>query len=73
MKITKLPYYNPYNASLPSPNFQNINGDIPPRNNARRKVDEVYLEPIAVIENPFTQKILKTDFHEKGNLVDLYA
>ena len=73
MKITKLPYYNPYDASLPSPNFKNVKEDIPPHNTIRRKIDEVYLEPIAVIENPITQKILKADIHEKGHYVDLYA
>ena len=47
--------------------------DNPSRNASNRMVDEVYLKPIAVIENPFTKEFLKEDLHDKGNFVDLYA
>jgi hypothetical protein len=50
-----------------------MKGDNPTRNSAQHMVEEVYLKPIAVIENPLTKKILKADVHEKGNYVDLYA
>jgi len=40
---------------------------------SRYRSDEVYLRPIAVIENSFTKQALKFPGHEKGTIVDLYA
>ena len=73
MKITKLPYSTQYNTSLPSHSFHTMKGENPSRNASKRMVDEIYLKPIAVIENPLTKKILKSEIQDKGTYLDIYA
>ena len=73
MVITKLPNTAQFNTLLPSHNFHTFKGKTPPRNASKRMVDEIYLKPIAVIENPFTKKILKSEIQDKGTYLDIYA
>ncbi|MBW1698478.1 MAG: hypothetical protein JRH18_17020 [Deltaproteobacteria bacterium] len=73
MKLSRVPYANQFDTRLPSFPAREMKDKRASQSASRYRSDEVYLRPIAVIENSFTKQALKFPGHEKGTIVDLYA
>jgi len=73
MKVDQVSSTGEFVSMLPSRNLNTARGRYTSQHTGAYQDDEIYLKPIAVIENPFSKKMFESHVHEKGRIVDIYA